>query len=56
MTPTPEDDWRLTREEAWMHGAELRFREYEAPSDDWDHEHCSLCWAKFAEKKLRWKL
>jgi hypothetical protein len=43
------DDWRLCFEADWMYGAQLHFRGYKAPSDEWDHDHCSLCWAKFTE-------
>ena len=32
-----------------MHGAELHFREYRAPTEDWDHAHCSLCWTKLTD-------
>jgi hypothetical protein len=45
-----EEDWRLTREEEWMYGAELRLMRFTKPSDDWDHEHCSLCWTTFMEQ------
>jgi hypothetical protein len=45
----PEDDWRLTWEEDWMYGAQLERRRFEAPSPDWDHEHCVLCQDKFME-------
>jgi hypothetical protein len=41
-------DWRLeTNEERWMHGARLRWARFEPLTDDWDHEHCALCWAEF---------
>jgi hypothetical protein len=26
-------------------GAALVWREYERPSESWDHDHCALCWA-----------
>jgi hypothetical protein len=43
-------DWRLeTREEEWMRRATLERRIFTAPAPDWDHEHCALCWEKFAE-------
>lgn len=28
--------------------AELVWRTYSAPSPDWDHDHCALCWTKLA--------
>jgi hypothetical protein len=41
-------DWRLeTNEEPWMHGAQLRWTRFEPLTEDWDHEHCTLCWASF---------
>ena len=43
-------DWRLeTREEPWMYDARLRWERYRAPTPDWDHDHCALCWAKFSD-------
>jgi hypothetical protein len=45
-------DWRLeTGEEPWMHGARLRWTRYRPPTDDWDHDHCALCWAKFMDRE-----
>jgi hypothetical protein len=32
-----------------LQGAAFRFAEYKAPTDDWDHDHCIGCWAKFAD-------
>jgi hypothetical protein len=46
----PEDDWRLTWEAEWMHGAQLQRVRFSAPTEDWDHEHCTLCWAKFMDE------
>jgi hypothetical protein len=45
-----DDDrkWRIGLG-AHLRGATLRKAEWRAPSDDWDHDHCSCCWAKFAE-------
>jgi len=46
-----EIDWRLeTGEEAWMHGARLRWARYKQPTADWDHDHCALCGAKFMDR------
>jgi hypothetical protein len=43
-----ELDWRLEiGERPWMHGAKLRWTAFEALTEDWDHEHCALCGAKF---------
>lgn len=45
----PDADWRLVREEEWMYGARLRWKPFHAPTPDWDHEHCALCWATFMD-------
>src|SRR5437870_13735859 len=47
--PELPDDWRLDREEEWMYGAVLERRAYSAPTEDWTHDHCLLCWAKLTE-------
>ena len=44
-----EEDYRLEDEEDWMYGAKLERWPFTAPTPDWDHEHCVLCWAKFME-------
>jgi hypothetical protein len=44
-----EVDWRLSQQEPWMYGAELWLMRFAHPSAEWDHEHCSLCWAKVTE-------
>jgi hypothetical protein len=51
MPDSPEPlDWRLeTQEEPWMYGASFRWERYRAPTADWDHDHCALCWAKFMD-------
>jgi hypothetical protein len=30
-------------------GAELVWRMYAAPSSNWEHDHCALCWTKIAQ-------
>jgi phage terminase large subunit-like protein len=37
------DNAKLTR------GAVLCFKKYARPREDWDHDHCEGCWAKFTE-------
>ena len=32
-----------------MEGLTFRLVHYEAPSAEWDHDHCSACWATLAE-------
>jgi hypothetical protein len=33
-----------------MHGARLRWARYQRPTEDWDHDHCALCWATFTDR------
>jgi hypothetical protein len=46
------NDWRLTNQEKYLKGATLVWHVYQAPRPDWDHDHCSFCWAKFMEQPL----
>jgi len=46
------DDWRLTGQERYLHGAVLHRRHWVAPRPDWDHDHCEFCWAKFGGEEL----
>ena len=41
------DDWRYANIQH-LRGAVFKVATYEPPSDEWDHDHCSGCWAKFA--------
>lgn len=43
------EDWRLQGQERYLSGVTLTYRRYRRyPKDpDWDHDHCSFCWAKF---------
>jgi hypothetical protein len=42
-------DWRLTGQEGYLKGALVVRKPYLAYSDTWNHDHCSFCWATFAE-------
>jgi hypothetical protein len=44
-----QNDWRLTNQLAFLKGAALRWQPYHRYRDDWEHDHCECCWAKFAE-------
>ena len=46
------DDWRLTNQETYLKGVTLYKRRYARYSDEWDHDHCAFCRAKFAEKDV----
>jgi hypothetical protein len=41
-------DWRIDNAK-WTRGAVLRLSKYSRPREDWDHDHCEACWAKFME-------
>lgn len=41
-------DWRLDNVKG-MEGLRFRRKRYARWSDDWDHDHCTACWTKFAE-------
>jgi hypothetical protein len=43
------DDWRLTNQELYLMGKTLYYIRYRNFSEEWDHEHCDFCWAKFSE-------
>lgn len=45
--PPPADDWRRLGQEAYLTGARLVFAKYERWSEQWDHDHCEFCGAKF---------
>jgi len=44
-----QSDWRLQGQEQYLTGVQLRRRpDRENPKNDqWDHDHCEFCWAKF---------
>lgn len=42
-----EADWRLAGQEEWLVGLTLHRRPYFLWPEDWDHDHCEFCWAKF---------
>ena len=44
----PKKDWRIDNCKD-IYGERLRRKKYKAPRKDWDHDHCTACWAKFAD-------
>ena len=46
-----KDDWRLTGQEKFLKGATLQFKTYLKYRENWDHDHCEFCQAKFMEKE-----
>ena len=47
-----DKDPRLTNQEDYLKGVTLFKKKYSQYSEEWDHDHCVFCWAKFAEKDL----
>lgn len=45
------DDWRLQGQERYLQGVSLRFKRYVTLDENWDHDHCSFCWAKFMDEQ-----
>ena len=43
-------DWRLQGQERFLSGVELTWKPYRPCRDDWEHDHCEFCGAKFSEK------
>jgi hypothetical protein len=43
------DDWRRQGQERFLKDAKLVYRKYSQPREDWDHDHCEFCGAKFME-------
>jgi len=44
-----ENDWRLQNQAKYLSGVELRWEKYVKFSEEWEHEHCQFCWAKFMD-------
>ena len=41
-------DWRLQGQEKYLMSARLARKKYECRDDEWDHDHCEFCGAKFS--------
>lgn len=44
------EDWRITNQEKYLTGVTLYKSKYSLESDNFNHDHCEFCWAKFADK------
>ena len=44
-----QEDWRRQGQEMYLKGATLSFRKYTKHGENWDHDHCEFCGAKFME-------
>lgn len=45
----PGQDWRLQGQEEYLMNEKLYFRDWKRIREDWDHDHCEFCWAKFSD-------
>ena len=43
------DDWRIQGQEKYLAGSVFKWKSYTKYRDDWDHDHCEFCGAKFME-------
>ncbi len=41
-------DWRLQGQEKYLMDAALERKKYARFSNEWDHDHCEFCGAKFS--------
>ena len=46
-----KDDWRRMGQEKYLKGINLTWKKYTKYRDDWDHDHCTFCSAKFMESE-----
>ena len=48
-------DWRLQHLEtrSYLRGVAFVRKQYRAPSPEWDHDHCTACWATLAEPTIK---
>jgi hypothetical protein len=49
--------WWTAQEAVEQHpdlvGAKLIWQTYHRPSENWDHDHCALCWEKITDNPTR---
>ena len=45
-----EKAWRLANA-VFLRGVTFVRRRWRSPREDWDHDHCAACWAKFGESE-----
>ncbi|HBG42116.1 MAG TPA: hypothetical protein DDW85_12025 [Porphyromonadaceae bacterium] len=45
------NDWRRQGQERYLKGVSLIFRDYYPYRQNWDHDHCEFCGAKFSLKE-----
>jgi hypothetical protein len=42
-------DWRLQGQDKFLKGVKLFKKKYKKFREDWEHDHCEFCGAKFSE-------
>jgi hypothetical protein len=42
-----KNDWRLAGQERFLKAATLYWKTYTRHAENWDHDHCEFCIAKF---------
>jgi len=48
MANAADKQWRIDNANH-LQNVRWQFRRYARWSENWDHDHCAACWAKFAE-------
>lgn len=43
-------EWRLQGQEEYLNGVSLSLQNYKKYRDDWEHDHCEFCGARFSEQ------
>ncbi len=44
-------DWRLQGQEKFLKGVSLSKETHKKHREDWEHDHCEFCGAKFSERE-----
>jgi hypothetical protein len=47
-----DTDWRLQGQEAYLQDTILHWRQWRQIHENWDHDHCEFCGAKFGSGGL----
>src|SRR5882672_12163284 len=51
-SPMPESDWCLQNQARYLTGVTLVRRRWTQTRDNWDHDHCEFCMAKFMASEV----
>lgn len=50
MSSEQPNDWRYQNGlDKGLQGVTLTLKQFEVKKENWDHEHCSLCWQKIMD-------